>query len=62
MSHYIDSAPTKLLQGLRSDGKAPSAYIADTTTANAQVGKGAALLCIEQRPLCALAWLLAPTR
>lgn len=37
VSHYFDSDPTKLVQGLRSDGKAPSAYIADTTTANAQV-------------------------
>lgn len=37
VSHYFDSDPTKLVQGLRSDGKMPSAYIADTTTANAQV-------------------------
>ena len=37
VSHYFDSDPTKLVQGLRSDGKAPNAYIADTTTANAQV-------------------------
>ncbi|GBF93905.1 magnesium chelatase subunit H [Raphidocelis subcapitata] len=37
VSHYFDSDPTKLVQGLRSDGKAPSSYIADTTTANAQV-------------------------
>lgn len=41
VSHYFDSDPTKLVQGLRSDGRAPSAYIADTTTANGQVsGKG----------------------
>ena len=37
VSHYFDSDPTKLVAGLRSDGKMPSAYIADTTTANAQV-------------------------
>ena len=36
VSHYFDSDPTKLVQGLRGDGKAPSSYIADTTTANAQ--------------------------
>jgi cobalamin biosynthesis Mg chelatase CobN len=40
VSHYFDSDPTKLVQGLRSDGKAPSSYIADTTTANAQVRRG----------------------
>eukprot|EP00898_Chlorokybus_atmophyticus_P003968 jgi/Chlat1/4572/Chrsp29S04466 len=37
VSHYFDSDPTKLVQGLRTDGRKPSAYIADTTTANAQV-------------------------
>lgn len=37
VSHYFDSDPTKLVQSLRNDGKSPSAYIADTTTANAQV-------------------------
>lgn len=37
VSHYFDSDPTKLVQGLRKDGKKPSSYIADTTTANAQV-------------------------
>ena len=37
VSHYFDSDPTKLVQGLRKDGKMPNAYIADTTTANAQV-------------------------
>lgn len=36
VSHYFDSDPTKLVQGLRSDGRAPASYIADTTTANAQ--------------------------
>ena len=37
VSHYFDSDPTKLIAGLRDDGKAPTSYIADTTTANAQV-------------------------
>lgn len=37
VSHYFDSDPTKVVSRLRSDGKAPSAFIADTTTANAQV-------------------------
>ncbi|KAJ8601073.1 hypothetical protein CTAYLR_009728 [Chrysophaeum taylorii] len=37
VSHYYDSDPTKVVQGLRKDGKKPSAMMADTTTANAQV-------------------------
>nr|CAD1844184.1 unnamed protein product [Ananas comosus var. bracteatus] len=37
VSHYFDSDPTNLVQSLRKDGRKPSAYIADTTTANAQV-------------------------
>ena len=37
VSHYFDSDPTKVVAGLRGDGKSPAAYIADTTTANAQV-------------------------
>ncbi|GAB4525769.1 MAG: magnesium chelatase subunit H [Pleurocapsa sp.] len=37
VSHYFDSDPTKIVAGLRDDGKKPTAYIADTTTANAQV-------------------------
>ena len=37
VSHYFDSDPTKLIAGLRDDGKTPTSYIADTTTANAQV-------------------------
>merc|ERR1719433_1564704 len=37
VSHYFDSDPTKVVQGLRGDGKKPAALIADTTTANAQV-------------------------
>ncbi len=37
VSHYFDSDPTKVVANLRDDGKKPAAYIADTTTANAQV-------------------------
>jgi magnesium chelatase subunit H len=37
VSHYFDSDPTKVVASLRNDGKTPAAYIADTTTANAQV-------------------------
>ncbi|MBD2145226.1 magnesium chelatase subunit H [Sphaerospermopsis sp. FACHB-1194] len=37
VSHYFDSDPTKLVASLRTDGKKPASYIADTTTANAQV-------------------------
>merc|ERR1711871_655791 len=37
VSHYFDSDPTKLVQGVRKDGKMPASFIADTTTANAQV-------------------------
>lgn len=37
VSHYYDSDPTKVVQGLRDDKKKPMALMADTTTANAQV-------------------------
>lgn len=37
VSHYFDSDPTKLVASLRTDRKKPASYIADTTTANAQV-------------------------
>ncbi|AKG22703.1 magnesium chelatase subunit H [Calothrix sp. 336/3] len=37
VSHYYDSDPTKLVASLRGDGKMPASYMADTTTANAQV-------------------------
>merc|ERR1711907_468121 len=37
VSHYFDSDPTNLVEGLREDGKKPASFIADTTTANAQV-------------------------
>jgi magnesium chelatase subunit H len=37
VSHYYDSDPTKVVASLRNDGSKPASYIADTTTANAQV-------------------------
>ena len=37
VSHYYDSDPTKIVSRLRDDGKKPVSFIADTTTANAQV-------------------------
>merc|ERR1719277_1784850 len=37
VSHYYDSDPTKVVQGLRNDKKIPVSLMADTTTANAQV-------------------------
>merc|ERR1711933_414926 len=37
VSHYYDSDPTKVVQGLRDDKRKPVSLMADTTTANAQV-------------------------
>ncbi|MBX2863402.1 MAG: magnesium chelatase subunit H [Leptolyngbyaceae cyanobacterium MAG.088] len=37
VSHYFDSDPTKVISQLRDDGKQPTSFVADTTTANAQV-------------------------
>jgi len=37
VSHYYDSDPTKVVQSLRDDKKKPGSFVADTTTANAQV-------------------------
>ncbi|MFM7447438.1 MAG: magnesium chelatase subunit H [Leptolyngbyaceae cyanobacterium] len=37
VSHYYDSDPTKIVARLRNDGQLPTAYMADTTTANAQI-------------------------
>ena len=37
VSHYFDSDATKVVANLRGDGKQPASYVADTTTANAQV-------------------------
>ncbi|MBW4542638.1 MAG: magnesium chelatase subunit H [Myxacorys chilensis ATA2-1-KO14] len=37
VSHYYDSDPTKIVASLRDDGKTPTSFMADTTTANAQI-------------------------
>jgi len=37
VSHYYDSDPTKVVHNLRDDKKKPMSFMADTTTANAQV-------------------------
>merc|ERR1711920_643053 len=49
VSHYFDSDPTKVVEGLRKDGKKPSAFIADTTTANAQVRSLSAQVRLDSR-------------
>lgn len=49
VSHYLDSDPTKVVQRLRKDGKKPTSYIADTTTANAQVRTLSATLRLDTR-------------
>jgi hypothetical protein len=69
VSHYFDSDPTKLVGSLRADGKAPSAYIADTTTANGQVRGARARRCCcaggeaaEGARLCARCCAPAPPK
>lgn len=49
VSHYLDSDPTKVVERLRKDGKKPRAYIADTTTANAQVRTLSGTLRLDSR-------------
>jgi len=49
VSHYFDSDPTNLVQGLRKDGKKPASFIADTTTANAQVRSLAETVRLDSR-------------
>merc|ERR1712084_171502 len=49
VSHYFDSDPTKVVQGIRGDGKKPTALIADTTTANAQVRTLSAQVRLDSR-------------
>ncbi|CAN8073828.1 unnamed protein product [Agarophyton chilense] len=49
VSHYLDSDPTKVVQRLRKDGKQPKAFIADTTTANAQVRSLSATIRLDTR-------------
>lgn len=61
VSHYYDSDPTKVVSSLRDDKKKPSSFMADTTTANAQVPYYTVpgtfiyiFICIF---VCFLAWL-----
>merc|ERR1719253_1622041 len=49
VSHYFDSDPTKVVENLRKDGKKPTALIADTTTANAQVRSLSAQVRLDSR-------------
>merc|ERR1719223_402482 len=49
VSHHFDSDPTKVVEGLRKDGKKPTAFIADTTTANAQVRSLSAQVRLDSR-------------
>jgi magnesium chelatase subunit H len=49
VSHYLDSDPTKIVQSLRKDGRKPSSYIADTTTANAQVRTLSSTIRLDSR-------------
>jgi len=49
VSHYFDSDPTKVVRGLRADGKAPTSFVADTTTANAQVRSLSETLRLDAR-------------
>ena len=53
---YFDSDPTKLIAGLREDGKAPTSYIADTTTANAQVRSLGETIRLDSRKLLNPKW------
>ncbi|CAK0834676.1 unnamed protein product [Prorocentrum cordatum] len=49
VSHYFDNDPTKVVGSLRKDGKKPGAFIADTTTANAQVRSLSAQVRLDSR-------------
>lgn len=49
VSHYLDSDPTKVVERLRKDGKKPKAFIADTTTASAQVRTLSASIRLDTR-------------
>merc|ERR1712151_593975 len=49
VSHYFDNDPTKVVENLRGDGKKPSAFIADTPTANAQVRSLSAQVRLDSR-------------
>merc|ERR1712187_631305 len=49
VSHYFDSDPTKVVEGVRKDGKKPTALIADTTTEKAQVRTLSAQVRLDSR-------------
>ena len=49
VSHYFDSDPTKVVGTLRDDKKKPNSFIADTTTANAQVRSLAETVRLDAR-------------
>lgn len=49
VSHYFDSDPTKVVSTLRDDKKKPKSFIADTTTANAQVRSLAETVRLDAR-------------
>jgi magnesium chelatase subunit H len=49
VSHYYDSDPTKVVQSLRDDKKKPMSFMADTTTANAQVRSLAETVRLDAR-------------
>lgn len=49
VSHYFDSDPTKVVGSLRDDKKKPNSFIADTTTANAQVRSLAETVRLDAR-------------
>jgi magnesium chelatase subunit H len=49
VSHYFDSDPTKVVSTLRDDKKKPKSFIADTTTANAQVRSLSETLRLDAR-------------
>jgi magnesium chelatase subunit H len=49
VSHYFDNDPTKVVGSLRKDGKQAQSFIADTTTANAQVRSLSAQVRLDSR-------------
>lgn len=49
VSHYFDSDPTKVVSTLRDDKRKPKSFIADTTTANAQVRSLSETLRLDAR-------------
>lgn len=48
VSHYFDSDPTKLVSGLRKDGKMPSSYIAGAPLIFPAVRRASSMACVEK--------------